>query len=118
MRRVSVFLRRHLPMILAVLVLLAIVVVLWIFSAPIAQRGPPGGGVPLGRSPMGGDPRRGPPGKPRHDFLGSVLDLDLMALDRQSEFVSIDKQSNDDVMHLNRFGKADRLACQALDART
>ena len=49
---------------------------------------------------------------------GSVLDLDLMALDRQSEFVSVDKQSNDDVMHLNRFGKADRLACQALDART
>jgi hypothetical protein len=36
MRRVSAFLRRHLPMILAVLVLLA-VVVLWIFSAPIAQ---------------------------------------------------------------------------------
>jgi hypothetical protein len=51
----------------------------------------------------------------RHAPVGSVLDLDLMALDRQSEFVSVDKQSNDDVMHLNRFGKADRLACQALE---
>lgn len=37
MRRVSAFRRRHLPMILAVLVLLAVVVVVWIFSAPIAQ---------------------------------------------------------------------------------
>jgi hypothetical protein len=37
MRRVSAFLRRYLPMILAVLVLLAVVVVVWIFSAPIAQ---------------------------------------------------------------------------------
>jgi hypothetical protein len=53
-----------------------------------------------------------------HSIAGSVLDLDPMALDRQSEFLSVDKQSNDDVMHLNRFGKADRLACQALDART
>jgi hypothetical protein len=41
-----------------------------------------------------------------------------MALDWESECVSVNKQSNDDVMHLTRFGKADRLACQALDART
>ena len=38
MRRVSAFLRRHPPMILAVLViLLAVVVVVWIFSTPIAS---------------------------------------------------------------------------------
>jgi hypothetical protein len=36
MRRVSVFLRRYLPLILAVLGLLAVVVVVWIFSTPIA----------------------------------------------------------------------------------
>jgi hypothetical protein len=57
MRRVSAFLRRQLPMILAVLALIAAVVVLWIFSTPIAQRDPPGGGVPLGRSPGGADLR-------------------------------------------------------------
>ena len=65
MRRVSAFLRRHLPMMLAVLALIAVMVVLWIFSAPIAQRDPPGGGVPLGRSPGRGDPRRGPLGEGR-----------------------------------------------------
>ena len=37
MRRVSAFLRRYLPMILAVLVILAVVAVVWGFSAPIAQ---------------------------------------------------------------------------------
>ena len=62
MRRVSAFLRRQLPMMLAVLALIAVVVVLWLFSTPIAQRDPPGGGVPLGRSPGGGDPRGGPLG--------------------------------------------------------
>jgi hypothetical protein len=62
MRQVFAFLRRHLLMTLAGLVLIAVVVVLWLFSAPIPQRDPPGGGVPLGRSPMGGDPRKGPPG--------------------------------------------------------
>jgi hypothetical protein len=62
MRRALAFLRRHLPMMLAVLALMAVVVVLWLFSAPIAQRDPPGGGVPLGRSPEGGNPRGGPLG--------------------------------------------------------
>jgi hypothetical protein len=61
MRRLSAVLRRHLPMMLAVLALIAVVVVLWIFSTPIAQRDPPGGGVPLGRSPEGGGPLRPPP---------------------------------------------------------
>jgi hypothetical protein len=37
MRRVLAFLRRHLPRILAVLVFPTVVVVLWIFSAPITQ---------------------------------------------------------------------------------
>ena len=41
---------------------------------------------------------------------GSVLDLDIMALDRQSEFVSVDKQSNDDVMHLESVWKS-RSSC-------
>src|SRR5262245_49902707 len=36
MRRVSAFLRRHLSMMLGALVFLAVVVVVWIFSAPIA----------------------------------------------------------------------------------
>ena len=60
MRRVSAFLRRQLPMMLAVLALIAVVVVLWIFSTPIAQRDPPGGGVPLGHSPGGGRPSERP----------------------------------------------------------
>jgi len=37
MRRISAFLRRHLPMFLVVLILLAVVVVVWVFSAPVAQ---------------------------------------------------------------------------------
>jgi hypothetical protein len=37
MRRVSAFLRRHLLMMLAVLIFLAVAMVLWIFSAPIVQ---------------------------------------------------------------------------------
>jgi hypothetical protein len=37
MKQVSTFLRRYLPMMLAILALLAVVVVVWIFSAPIAQ---------------------------------------------------------------------------------
>jgi hypothetical protein len=40
-------------MMLGALILLAVVVLLWMFSAPIAQRDPPGGGIPLGRSPGG-----------------------------------------------------------------
>jgi len=46
---------------------------------------------------------------------GGVLDLDLTALDRQAEFIAIDKQPNDDVVHLDRFRKAHRLAHQTLD---
>jgi hypothetical protein len=46
---------------------------------------------------------------------GGVLDLDLTALDRQAEFIAINKQPNDDVVHLDSFRKADRLAHQTLD---
>ena len=48
---------------------------------------------------------------------GRVLDLDVMALYSQSEFVAIDKQPNDNVVHLDRCGKADRLTRQPLDPR-
>jgi len=34
-----------------------------------------------------------------------------------SKGISVDKQANDDVMHLRRFRKADGLAHQALDTR-
>jgi hypothetical protein len=51
-------------------------------------------------------------------YAGGVLDLDLTALDRQAEFISINKQPNDDVVHLDRFRKADRLAHQTLDTCT
>lgn len=34
------------------------------------------------------------------------------------EFVAVDKETNDDIMHLNRLGKADRLAGQALNPGT
>jgi hypothetical protein len=49
-------------------------------------------------------PTRGPKCK----LGGRVSDL---YLDMQSEpkFIPIDKQPDDDVMHLNRFGKTDRL---------
>jgi hypothetical protein len=40
---------------------------------------------------------------------GSVSDLDLPSK-QQPKLVTVDKQSDDDVMHLNRLGKTDRLA--------
>jgi hypothetical protein len=39
----------------------------------------------------------------------------LYRLNLQAEFVSIDKQLNHQIMHLNGLEKADRLARQALD---
>ena len=47
--------------------------------------------------------------------VGSVLDVEMTMLDKQSKSVPIDKQANDDVMHLYRFQGADRLADQAFD---
>jgi hypothetical protein len=49
--------------------------------------------------------------------MGSVLDLDTIVSNRQAKFVAIDKQANDDIVHLHGFGKANGLACQTLDAR-
>jgi hypothetical protein len=46
---------------------------------------------------------------------GSVADLHFIGLDPQAEFISIDEQSEDNVMHLDRSRKADRLAHQTFD---
>jgi len=42
-------------------------------------------------------------------IIGSVLDLDVMTLYPQAKFVSIDEQTDHNVVHLNRFGEADCL---------
>jgi hypothetical protein len=47
--------------------------------------------------------------------LGSISDLHFMGVDPQAKFVPIDEQTDDNVMHLDRLGKADRLARLALD---
>jgi hypothetical protein len=47
---------------------------------------------------------------------GSVLDVEMTILDKQSKSVPIDEQANDDVVHLDRFREADRLTNQALTA--
>jgi hypothetical protein len=46
---------------------------------------------------------------------GSVLDVEMTMLDKQSKGVPIDEQANDDVVHLDRFREADRLPDQAFD---
>ena len=46
---------------------------------------------------------------------GSVLDVEMTMLDKQSKSVPIDEQANDDVVHLYRFREADRLTDQAFD---
>src|SRR6266478_2907806 len=46
---------------------------------------------------------------------GSVLDVEITILDKQSKGVPIDEQANDDVVHLDRFREADRLPGQAFD---
>ena len=48
-------------------------------------------------------------------LAGSVLDVEMTILDKQSKGVPIDEQANDDVVHLDRFREADRLADQAFD---
>jgi hypothetical protein len=48
--------------------------------------------------------------------VGHVLDKGSSTLDNPSKLIPIDKQSQHDIMHLNRFGKANRLACQSLDS--
>src|SRR5215468_4567929 len=46
---------------------------------------------------------------------GRVADLHFTVSHLQPKLIAIDKQSDDDVMHLGRAGKADRLAHQAFD---
>ena len=46
---------------------------------------------------------------------GRVSDLPFMISHRQPKLIAIHKQSDDDVMHLDRSGKADRLACETLE---
>src|SRR5262249_12839600 len=54
--------------------------------------------------------------RPPHDPLeprsprGRVTDLHFTVSHRQPKLIAIDIQPNDDVMHLGRSGKADRLA--------
>jgi hypothetical protein len=47
--------------------------------------------------------------------IGSVSDLHFIGLDPQAKFIAIDEQSKDNVMQLDRPGKADRLPHQACD---
>ena len=46
---------------------------------------------------------------------GSVLDVEMTMLDKQSKGIPIDEQANDNVVHLDRLREADRLADQAFD---
>jgi transposase-like protein len=52
----------------------------------------------------------------KRQISGHVLDKGSSTLDNPSKLIPIDKQSQHDIMHLNRFGKANRLACQSLDS--
>ena len=47
---------------------------------------------------------------------GSVLDVEMTILDKQSKGIPIDEQANDDIVHLDRFREADRLTEQAFNA--
>ena len=46
---------------------------------------------------------------------GSVLDVEMTMLDKQSKSVPIDEQANDEVVHLYRFREANRPTDQAFD---
>src|SRR6266849_493667 len=48
---------------------------------------------------------------------GSVLKVEMTILDKQSKGISIDEQSQDDVMHLYGFRETDRFADQPFDPR-
>ena len=50
-------------------------------------------------------------------MLGGVVDLDFMGSHRETKLLAIDKQTNDNVMQLDGFGKADRFAREPLDTR-
>ena len=42
--------------------------------------------------------------------VGNVSQVDLQVSQWHPELVAVDKEANDDVMHLYRLGEADRLA--------
>ena len=48
--------------------------------------------------------------------MGGVVDLDFIGSHRETKLIAIDKQTNDNVMHLDGFGKADCFAREPLDA--
>ena len=54
-------------------------------------------------------------GHHRSAFVGRVTDLHFTISHRQPTLIAIDKQANDDIMHLGRAGKANRLTHEACD---
>jgi chromosome partitioning protein len=48
-------------------------------------------------------------GIPPESYLGGHVSDLYLDMQSEPEFIPIDKQSDDEVMHLNRFGKTDRL---------
>jgi Family of unknown function (DUF6444)/zinc-finger binding domain of transposase IS66 len=50
-----------------------------------------------------------------HATGGRVSDLYLLVSNEKLKLIPIDKQPNNNVMHLRRFGEANRLACETLD---
>ena len=58
---------------------------------------------------------RQPEFQPLDSAVGHVTDLHFMVSYRQPKLIAIDKQSNDDIMHLGRAGKADCLTHEAFD---
>ncbi len=50
-----------------------------------------------------------------HVFSGSVLDVEIATLNQQSKSISVDKQTNDNVVHLRRFGETNRLPDQTFN---
>src|SRR5437660_11187079 len=48
---------------------------------------------------------------PSTKLAGHVVDADVMVLNRQSKFITIDEQPNDDIVHLNGSRKADCFRC-------
>jgi hypothetical protein len=48
---------------------------------------------------------------------GGVVDLDFVGSHGETKLITIDKQTNDSVVHRGRLGKADRLVRAPLDAR-
>ena len=52
------------------------------------------------------------------ELVGNVSEVDLQVSQWHPELVAVDKEANDNIVHLNRLGKAERLACQSLNSRT